>query len=94
MKEYTLNHIGSGECFIKGSKYDGTNRIATLQMFARAEGEQLMRPIIIFEGTPDSKDPSFRSREGKKFKAERNEYDPDVTTLIDVKAWASELCLY
>jgi len=93
MKEYTLNQRGSGEWFIRGSKYDGTNRVATLQMFARAEGEQLMRPIIIFEGTPNSKDPSFRSREGKKFKAERNEYDPDAITLIDGKAWASEPCI-
>ena len=49
LKEYTLNHKSSGECCIRGAKYDMGNRIATLQLFARAEGEQTMKPIIIFE---------------------------------------------
>ena len=75
LKEYTLNHKGSGECCIRGAKYDMSNRVATLQLFARAEGEQTMKPIIIFEKKRRKLEKKRKNRrkkrEGSKVKEEK-----------------------
>ena len=61
----TLNHVGARSCFLRGAKYDFTKRLATIQLFARAEGDQCMKPILIFKGKPNPENPIFDQEKQK-----------------------------
>ena len=101
---YSLNNIGQGSCYVKGSKKDITKRLATIQLCVRLEGDQLMRPVIIMRNGNPCEDrfelpDGLKSRlvdyyhDGNK-KREDEYYDSRVDVMWDEKSWFSTPVAY
>ena len=97
---YTLSPKGDHFVYIKGAKKDLTKRLATMQLCARLEGEQLMKPVIIMRNQNPCED-RFEIPDGLKrrlvdfnhngeLKREDEWYDERVIVMWDEKAWFSK----
>ena len=81
---HCVNDVNTGMCWVAGSKTDLTKRQGTLHMFVRAEGEQIVKPTLIFANKNIDNNCLPKS---KKILKEMEGYSPKVNVLFQPKAW-------
>lgn len=88
----SYNEIGSGVCWIVGSKVDMDKRFATLNLTFRGEGPQTIDPGIIFKLKPHPDDCTLPKMQ--HICEEMKLYDKRVFVQFDDKAYATaSVCL-
>ena len=95
-RKVTLNDIGSGGCYIAGSKQDLTKRVCTIHLCVRVQGPQIIESFVILKSsapTPDRHDAPGCTKKRVTFKGERKperEFYPEgIQIRWDPKAWFS-----